>query len=580
MAVGPISREARLAQLTPTKAKGNMSMLFNKVTGGIVAIGMVLAACASPGNSIAPSGSQPAASAGGNVDQVLRVNMSQEPPHLDPTQADDSISIQVLRSITSPLAYYDADLQVVPALAASWEFSADGKTLTWHLGDHKYSNGDPIVAADFVTSYRRLADPRIAASYSYSLEPVVGWSELQDVDTATASDTDVEVLLDKLGVAAPDDKTFVVTLKRPATYFVYIGAGWFSAPQKAEFAFGEADGYVSSGPMMMKEWRHNSNIVLIPNPEWDGTPVTIDEIDLAMINDQTASLAAYEADEIDLSGIPRAEINRVKDDPDLSGQIIEGNVLSFNYYGFDLKNKNGPFTKSVLLRKAFNEALDKDTMLATVFSGIGNVAYSLVPIGMPGHQDDQFIKFDVAQAKTDFDEAVAALGVTKDQLNLEIGFNSAGGANDDLAAFMQQQWETAFGIKIQLTSMGDFGSYLDRLTQDPFDIFRLGWGADYPHPNNFLTDLISCTSGNNNMGYCNPAVDALLEEAASKATLEEQIPLYNQAQELVMADAPVIPQTFGARFSLVKPWVQGLVVTAQDSNAGELFYAWTSITPH
>ena len=555
-------------------------MLFKKVMGGVVAIGLVLAACASPGTSVAPSGSQPAASAGGgNVDQVLRVNMSQEPPHLDPTQADDSISIQVLRSITSPLVYYNADLEIVPGLADTWDVSPDGKEITFHLGDHKYSNGDTIVAADFVTSYRRLADPRIAASYSYSLEPVVGWSEIQAIDPSKASDTDVEAALDTLGVKAPDDKTFVVTLKRPASYFVYIAAGWFSAPEQADFDYAEADTYVGSGPMMIKEWRHNSNIVLVPNPNWNGTPVTIDEIDLAMINDRTASLAAYEADELDVTGVPRAEVNRVKEDPELSGQIREGDVLSIAYFGFDLKNPNGPFTKSVELRKAFNEALDKDTMLATIFSGIGTVAYSLVPPGMPGHQDDKFIPFDVEKAKADFAEAVAALGTTPDQLNLELGYNVAGN-NEDLAVFFQEQWRTVFGIEVKLTSMGDFGAYLDRLTEDPFDIFRLGWGADYPHPNNFLTDLISCTSGNNNMGYCNPAVDALLEEAASKADLADQIPLYNQAQEMVMADAPIIPQTFGARFTLVKPYVQGLVLTAQDSNSGELFYAWTSIADH
>ncbi len=551
-------------------------MFLKKFTGGFVAVGLVLAACSSPGASTAPGGSAGAsASQAAAVEQVLRVNMSQEPPHLDPTQADDSISIQVLRSITSALMYYNADLEIQPALADSYTVSPDGKTITFKLGDHKYSNGDAIVAADFVTSYRRLADPRIAASYSYSLEPVSGWSEIQKLkDKATDAD------LLTLGVAAPDDKTFVVTLKRPASYFVYIAAGWFSAPEKATFKYGEADGYVSSGPMMMSAWKHQSNITLVPNPQWNGKPVTIARVEMAMINDQTAGLAAYEADEIDLSGIPRAELNRVKGDAVLSGQILEGDVLSFNYYGFDLKDPNGPFTKSVLLRKAFNEALDKDTMLATVFSGIGHVAYSLVPNGMPGHQDTQFIPFNVATAKTDFATAVAALGTTKDKLNLEIGYNSAGGANDDLAAFMQQQWQDAFGITIKLTAMGDFGSYLDRLTQDPFSIFRLGWGADYPHPNNFLTDLISCDSGNNNMGYCNPAVDALLAEAASKATLAEQVPLYNQAQEMVMADAPLIPQTFGARFSLKKPWVQNLQVTAQDNNAGELFYAWTTISAH
>lgn len=550
-------------------------MFLKKFMGGFVAIGLVLAACTSPGSSTEPSGSQPAGSQTANVDQTLRVNMSQEPPHLDPTQADDSISIQVLRSITAPLAYYDENLEIVPALAESWDISADGKTITFHLGDHKYSNGDPIVADDFVTSFKRLADPRIAASYSYSLEPVVGWAEIQDLDPTAVTDADLE----QLGVAAPDDKTFVVTLKRAASYFVYIAAGWFAAPEKADFEYGEAEGYVSSGPLMMSEWRHQSNIVLVPNPNWNGEPPTIARVELAMINDPTASLAAYEADELDVTGVPRAEVNRVKDDAILSGQIREGDVLSIAYFGFDLKNPDGPFTKSVLLRKAFNEALDKDTMLATIFSGIGTVAYSLVPPGMPGHQDDQFIKFDAVQAKTDFDAAVAALGTTGDALNLELGYNVAGN-NEDLAVFFQDQWKTVFGIDVKLTSMGDFGAYLDRLTQDPFDIFRLGWGADYPHPNNFLTDLISCTSGNNNMGYCNPAVDQLLEEAASKATLEEQIPLYNQAQAMVMADAPIIPQTFGGRFSLVKPWIQNLTLTAQDSNAGELFYAWTSIAAH
>ncbi len=550
-------------------------MFLKKFMGGFVAIGLVLAACSSPGSSVAPSGSQPAASGGGNVEQTLRVNMSQEPPHLDPTQADDSISIQVLRSITAPLAYYDENLEIVPGLADSWDISTDGKTITFHLGDHKYSNGEPIIAADFVTSFKRLADPRIAASYSYSLEPVAGWSEIQALDPTAVTDAD----LDTLGVAAPDDKTFVVTLKRAASYFVYIAAGWFAAPEKASFTYDEADTYVSSGPLMMDEWRHQSNIVLVPNPEWNGKAPTIARVELAMINDPTASLAAYEADELDVTGVPRAEVNRVKDDPILSGQIREGDVLSIAYFGFDLKNPDGPFTKSVLLRKAFNEALDKDTMLATIFSGIGTVAYSLVPPGMPGHQDDQFIKFDATQAKTDFDAAVAALGTTPDALNLELGYNVAGN-NEDLAVFFQDQWKTVFGIDVKLTSMGDFGAYLDRLTQDPFDIFRLGWGADYPHPNNFLTDLISCTSGNNNMGYCNPAVDQLLEEAASKATLAEQIPLYNQAQAMVMADAPIIPQTFGARFTLVKPWIQDLTLTAQDSNAGELFYAWTSIAAH
>lgn len=552
-------------------------MFFKKFTGAAVAIGLVLAACTGPGESGAPTGSQPEGSQAPAAEQVLRVNMDQEPGFLDPAQASTDIEISVLRSITYPLVYLDADLEIVPGMAETWDIAPDGKSITFHLGAFKYSNGDDVVAADFVTAYKRLADPRIASGYSYALDPVVGWDEIQALDPATMTDAD----LDQLGVEAPDDSTFVVTLSEATSWFIYIASGWYSTPQKPEYEWTEADTYVSSGPMMMTEWRHESNIVLEPNPNWTGTPVTIDRIDMAMINDQTASLAAYEADEIDITRVPRAEVQRIKDDPVLSGEVNEGNTLSFNYYGFDLKNPNGPFTKSVLLRKAFNEGLDKDTMLATVFNGIGNVAYSLVPIGMPGHQDTEFIPYDPVQAKADFDTALADLGLTVDTLDLELGLNSGGGANEPLAEFMQEQWRTVFGIEVRITSMDSFASYLERLAEDPFDIFRLGWGADYPHPNNFLTDLIACDSGNNNMGYCNPEVDALLAEAATKADLEEQIPLYNQAQELVMADSPIITQTFGASFTLVKPYVQNLVITAQDGNrAGSLFYAWTSIAEH
>ncbi|MEP6651608.1 MAG: ABC transporter substrate-binding protein, partial [Lapillicoccus sp.] len=206
---------------------------------------------------------------------------------------------------------------------------------------------------------------------------------------------------------------------------------------------------------------------------------------------------------------------------------------------------------------------------------------SLVPPGIPGHQDDQFIKFDVAQAKKDFETALAALGTTLDNLNLELGYN-VNGVNADLAGFVQAQWETTFGIDIKLTSMGDFGDYLRRLTNEPFDIFRLGGGFPYhyPHPSSFLTALISCTSGNA-MGYCNPQVDALLEEAASKADLDEQVALYDQAQAMVMADTPIIPLSFGARFTLVKPWVLGLTLTANHyGDAGGLFDYRVSIAPH
>ena len=556
-------------------------MWFKKFLGVFVTLGLVLAACTGGGSTPTPGASGSAgASSQPAADQVLRVDLGGEPPTLDPTQATDSQSINVLRSITRPLAYFDKDLQVVPGLASSWDINSDGTQITFHLKDGlKYSDGSPIVAGDFVYSWKRLIDPREAAGYSYVMADVVGGSDLLGVDTETATDADITALLDKFGVAAPDDKTFVVTLAHPASYFVYIATLWVTVPQKNGSTFGEADGYVGSGPMKLTEWNHQSDIVLKPNENFTAGPApTISEIDMSMIQDPAATLAAYEAGELDVAGVPTQEITRIQGDPELSTQVLQGDVLSIYYFGFDLKNPDGPFTNSVKLRQAFNEAVDKKTMIATTFAGLGTPADSLVPPGMPGHLDTEFYPYNVDKAKSDFDAALTELGITKDALKLEVGFNTNAN-HEDKVAFLQEQWRQAFGIDVTPVGL-EWGAYLDRLSSDPFDIFRLGWGADYPHPNNFTTDLISCSSGNNNMGYCNKDVDALLAQAAVAPTLEEQIPLYDQVQQKVMADAPIIPLRFGSRFTLVKPWVQNLTATAQDSSTGELFYDQVTIAAH
>ena len=568
-------------------------MWFKKSFAALVAIMIVLAACSSNNNgagaSQAPGGSTtPSLS----PDQVLHVDMGGEPPSQDPTQATDSQSITVLRNTTATLVYFDKQLNAIPWLAKSWDIAPDGTQITFHLRDNiKYSNGDPILAKDFVFSWKRLIDPRNAAGYSYIMADVKGGTELLGVDVKKTSDADINKMLDAFGVAAPDDKTFVVTLAHPAAYFIFIATLYGTVPLEEKWVntkdFTEAANWVGSGPMTLKSWVHNSKIVLVPNQYWNpeisstmGGAPTIKEVDYAMITDPAASLAAYEADELDIGGVPSQEVSRIQGDPKLSKEVLSGATLSITYFGFDVKQAKSPFTKSIKLRQAFNEAIDKKTMMASVFSGIGVVADSLVPPGMPGHQDTVYYPYDVNKAKADFTAGLAEAGIANaSDLKLQIGYNT--GANwEDKVAFMQEAWRTAFGVNVEPVGL-EWGAYLDRLSKDPFPIFRLGWGADYPHPNNFLTDLISCTSTNNNMGYCNKDVDALLAQAAQKSDLKDQIPLYNQAQDKVMADAPIIPIRFGQRFSLKKPWVLNLTPTAQDSQiTGENFFAWVQIAAH
>jgi oligopeptide transport system substrate-binding protein len=555
-------------------------MWFKKTMGVLVALMLLLAAC-QPSASESPSASEGAGASVELPPQVLRVDIGGEPPTLDPTQATDSASIQVLRSISHPLAYFDADLNIVPGLA-DWVISEDGKTVTFTLKEGiAYSDGQPIVAADFVYSWKRLIDPRNAAGYSYVLSYVEGGAELLGADPEV---DDIDAMLDTFGVEATDDSTFVVHLAEPAAFFPYVATLWVTVPLREDMVFTDAEGYISSGPMNLVSWEHNASIVLEPNDSWAGEPVKLERIEMSMIADPTASLAAYEADELDISGVPSEEVARVEDDPTLSEQVLRGDILANYYFGYDLVGDDSPFARSRTLRVAFQEAIDKATMIQVAFGGLGTVANSIVPPGMPGYQEDVFIPYDVKQAQADFATALGELGLTAADLStggsqaLQIGYNTDAN-HENKVEFMIEQWNDAFDVQVEAVGL-EWGAYLDRLASDPFDIFRLGWGADFPHPHNFLYDLAGCGSGNNNTGYCNEEADALMAEAAVTPNLEDQIPLYNQAQEIIMNDSPMLMIRFSSRFTLIKPWVQDLVATSQDSSTGELFYSWASIAPH
>jgi oligopeptide transport system substrate-binding protein len=552
-------------------------MWHKRTLGAIVAFGLIIAACGGP--AATSSGSGEPQSQAPAADQVLRVPLGGEPATLDPNRASDSVSITVLTQLVRPLVYFDPDLNTVSegGLAESWEVSPDGQTVTFHLKEGlTYSDGSAIVAEDFVTSWRRLIDPRTAADYYYVMLDVAGAAEVAEADVE--DDAAVDAALENFGVAAPDDATFVVTLSHPATYFVSIATLWVTAPIREEFEFGEAEGYVSSGPYIMSEWNHEENITLVPNEAWTAGPASqLTSIEMPVIADPAQALAAYESDEIDLVAVPSADVPRVKEDPELSQQVIQGDRLSLEYYGFDMRPES-VFGKSLALRKAFSESVDKQTLIDTLRQGVGTVAGSAVPPGMPGHQADIGIPFDAAAAETDFTAGLEEAGVSAGDLALQLGYNTEAD-HEPTVEFLQEQWRTAFDVEVELVGL-EWSSYLTRLNEDPFDIFRLGWGADYPHPNNFLTDLFTCTSGNNNMQYCNEEFDTLMADAAVEPDLETQVGIYNEAQQLLVDDAPVIFISWGGRFTLVKPWVTDLTITPSDFTTGAYFYDAVTIAEH
>jgi oligopeptide transport system substrate-binding protein len=584
--------------------------MHKRLFGILASVAVIVAACGGANTSTAPStapgASGSAAPAGsaepstGNLadEQVLKLYLaSEDPATLDPSKASTSTDIAILHSINRSLIYFDKDLNPVPALATKLpDVSADGLTYTFTLRDAKYSNGDPIVADDLVFAWKRLIDPRTAATYQAFVADVKGGQELLDLTGTSPPSTDeaIDAALANYGVAAPDPKTFVVTLAHPTSYFLDIAALWGTAPMQKKWVetpnFTEAENYVSSGPFKMKSWTHQAEIVLEQNPNWYGDiKPTLTEINYHIGGDPTAAQAAFEAGETDMLAASPPDVPRIKADAVLGPLVTTSPQLTTDYWGFDAssettykgdKHKPGP-TANKHFRRALSMAIDKETMMATVYGGQGVVAGSIVPPGMPGNQPDIGLKYDVEAAKAELATALTELKVASvdDLPVLSFGYNTNAG-HEIPAAFMQEQWAKNLGVKSELKGV-TFDTFVVERPKLVYSLARNAWGADYPHPDNFLRALFGSQSGNNDEGYNNPDFDKLLAEAGAEPDITKSTALYNQAQQILVDDAPAVFTRWRISNYEVRPWVKGVIGTAQDSNViGDLFFENVSIEKH
>ena len=513
--------------------------------------------------------------------------------------------------------------------------SDDGLTYTFALADGiAYSDGTPIVADDFVRAARSLADPRNAFDYGYEacwiagVDAVLGTdfgcsegdTPYLDPEAGTFDDATIDGLLEQIGVTAPDEHTVVFTLKTPASFFLNIVAMWLFTPVHPEqTSWAEAADLKASGPFMVTAWSHNAQIVLEPNPNWKGQAPSVARIEHNIGGDPVAALAAWERGDLDIISVPSTEVRRVLDTPDFASMISRGTTLSIEYYDFancpdaDTCPPNATVadpaalpgkspTQNVNFRKALTQAINRAELIQVGFAGLGAVSYSPTMPGIPGFPtfDDASnpFPFDTAAALTTMATALDELGVgqpdpatvlpaddvcddacqlTKARVKLlaplKFGYNCDAN-HDQRVLYLANAWRTNLGFSGQQMDIRctDFGTFrTERRAGNVYDIARNGWGADFPHPDNQNRDLFACGAGNNNSKYCNPAYDDLLNQGAAAASYDESVPFYQQAEQLLAEDAPVIFLRYGEGVRLIRPNI-GLTPTVNDSqNTGDRF---------
>jgi oligopeptide transport system substrate-binding protein len=466
--------------------------------------------------------------------------------------ASDHVSIEVLYNLQEGLVRFDDKLGIVPALADRWTVSSDRLTYTFFLREAKWSDGVRVSAEQFVWAWKRLLEPSQAAEYAYLLYDIVNAENYNRGSLADFS---------KVGVRAISDKVLEVRLSSPAAYFLNIPTLPATAPHRPEIVAAHPTDFTSpphlctTGPYVLARWDHDSKLVLEANPNFYGKPPHIKTVHLLVVKEDSTALNLYERGELDVAmRVPALSLDRVKERKDFHSYP----VLRGYYFGFNVK---APPFDNVWVRKAFAHAVNRAEIVSAIKGG--QVATnSWVPKGMAGFEGSAGLAFNPALSREYLAKAGYPGGHHFPQITLSYDSSEL---NRLVAEKIQYQWKSALNISEIKLQPEEWKSYLARLSGDPPQLFRMGWGADYPDAHNFL-EIFTTMNGNNNTRWGNTRYDELIQQGARAETLPLRLRLYHEAQKILLEDEAIVIPIFQTSVDMmVKPRVKNFLIDPMEN---------------
>ena len=482
------------------------------------------------------------------------VRLYRDPPTMDPHLTTDNISGGLVNEIFGGLVTLGLDLKVVPDLAERWDVSDDGRVYTFHLRkDAKFHDGKPVTAEDVRWSLERVADPN-------TLSPVAE-QYLSDIVGVSAKLAGQESSISGLQVV--DQHTIRITIDEPKSYFLakltYPTA--FILDQKN--VEGDGDEWLrqpnGTGPFKLAEYEIGEVLRLVRNEYYHLGPPNLDEVEFILAGGN--AMIMYENDEIHLTGVGLADLERVLDPSEPLNAELKAAPSSFgvSYIGL---NVDMPPLDDPLFRQALSMAIDRDTIAVAVLDGLRIPATTIIPPGFPSYSTD------VQGYGYDPERALEVLKLSKYGNDLDnlprITLSISGSFGADVPLDLEvilQSWQEVLGVEVEIQQT-EWATFLQDLQARRYHMFTLGWGADYADPENFLDILFHSGSENNHTNYSSPQVDDLLEQARVEPDQETRFELYNRIEQMILDDAPwVLLWNTGETYALVKPEVKGYELT-------------------
>ena len=474
-----------------------------------------------------------------------------DPPTLDPALVTDGTSYAIVIELFSGLVKLtgESDDPIAMDLAESYSVSNRGKTYKFVLrDDSKFSDGSPVTATDFKWSWERAALPETESPIvDEFLGDIIGVQAIIDGEATTAE-----------GIEVIDDLTLQVTIDAPKPYFIakltYPIAFVVNADNVTAGGENWTDDPVGTGPFVLKSYSIGERMLLSKNPNYWGDPAYLDEVQLLLAGG--SAMAMYENDEIDITGIGLADLERVTDpEEELSKDVVEvPPSFSTSYIGFNVEE--APFD-DVHFRRALNFAVDKQLVANAVFSDLVRPATGVIPPGFVGFNPDlEGLAFDEDRAKEELAKSKYADPETRPRIVITLP--GTGGSPSLTTEVVADMWRRTLEVDVEIQQV-EWATFLQDLHRNRLQAFSLAWQADYPDPHTFVDVLFRTGSSINNTNYSNPEVDALLEQANVEADPVRRIKLYQEAEEMIVEDAAWLPLWWGVEGKvLVKQRIGGM----------------------
>jgi ABC-type transport system substrate-binding protein len=479
---------------------------------------------------------------------VLHLATRDDIPTLDPVAGYDTASWAFEQMLFETLVRYsDSGVDLMPDAATRWESSSDARTFTFHLRDDmRFSNGRAVTSADFKFEIERVLDPINNSQGIEYYRAIVGAEQYSRGRAKTVA-----------GIDTTDPSTIIFHLTTPDPIFLDKLAMPFAAavPHEAVAQYGKDFSLhaLGSGPFMLKEWKSGQRIVLVKNPFYfiKGVPHLDAVVEQMGVGDDLEWLK-YETGEVDISAIPPAEFPYVMKTPRLKALTLKLVTLATDYLGMNCQML--PFT-DIRVRRAFNYAINKDKLIA-VFNRRGMAASGILPPGLPGYSHAiRAYPYDPATARGLLEQA----GIPK---NFAPQLWIRADETQMMLAQSIQQDLALVGVHVLLKPVA-WPPLLEAIRQPgTVELALSGWEADFPDPENFLEVLFTRKQwgANNNSFYYDPRVDALLAQAAPLSNMRERYALYNEAQKIIVGDAPWVFLYYPVAYVIRQPWVHGYVL--------------------